>query len=273
VTDPRRDRKAVDQDSLGEGIRLVMSSGAEEHPRSLSIEALQGLKLTPRRQEARRLAAAIREVMAHLASTTAGEHELSVAADGLEDLAARLGSLPAGSAYEGFSEPANAGEAMGVLREAVAAVTDQEIFAFFDHSPLMGLSNPLAPPIVMDYQDDEAGGTQIVARVRFGPAYEGPPGCVHGGFIAASFDEVLGATQSLSGQQGMTAHLEVDYRSPTPLGEELRMRSWLDRTEGRKIWARAELHHQDRLCAEAEALFLAITPGTFAELLVQRDGG
>ncbi len=273
MTDPRRDRKAVDQDSLGEGIRLVMSSGAEEHPRSLSIEALQGLKLTPRRQEARRLAAAIREVMAHLASTTAGEHELSVAADGLEDLAARLGSLPAGSAYEGFSEPANAGEAMGVLREAVAAVTDQEIFAFFDHSPLMGLSNPLAPPIVMDYQDDEAGGTQIVARVRFGPAYEGPPGCVHGGFIAASFDEVLGATQSLSGQQGMTAHLEVDYRSPTPLGEELRMRSWLDRTEGRKIWARAELHHQDRLCAEAVALFLAITPGTFAELLVQRDGG
>jgi hypothetical protein len=46
----------------------------------------------------------------------------------------------------------------------------------------------------------------------------------------------------------------------------------LERTDGRKIWARAELHHEDRLCAEAEALFLAITPGAFAELLVQRDG-
>ena len=39
---------------------------------------------------------------------------------------------------------------------------------------------------------------------RVGPAYEGPPGCVHGGFIAAAFDEVLGSTQSLSGSPGMT---------------------------------------------------------------------
>ena len=32
---------------------------------------------------------------------------------------------------------------------------------------------------------------------RFGAAYEGPPGSVHGGIIAAAFDEVLGMTQSL----------------------------------------------------------------------------
>jgi acyl-coenzyme A thioesterase PaaI-like protein len=267
------ERGPVDHESLDEEIRQVMSGAAGEHPRSLSIEALQHLKLTPRRGEARRLAAALRRVMASLASTTAEEGELSSAADELERVAATLMGLPSGSEYEGFAEPANAGAAMGALRDAVAAITDQEVFAFFDHSPMMGLSNPLAPPIVMDYDDGEAGDTQIVARVTFGPAYEGPPGCVHGGFIAASFDEVLGATQSLSGQQGMTAHLEVDYRSPAPLGEELRMRSRLDRTEGRKIWARAELHHGDTLCAEAEALFLAITPGAFAELLVNRENG
>ena len=34
----------------------------------------------------------------------------------------------------------------------------------------------------------------VVGHVVFGDAYEGPPGCVHGGFIAAAFDEVLGFT-------------------------------------------------------------------------------
>lgn len=247
-------------------------SGTSDHPRSLGIEALQGLQLTARRRQERRLAAAIREVTGLLVSTTADEAELAAAATDFEQFAERLSRLPSGQAYEGFAETANAGGAIGTMREALATVHDPELLAFFDHSPLMGLSNPLSPPIVMDYADDEAGGTQIVARVTFGPAYEGPPGCVHGGFVAAAFDEVLGATQSLSGQQGMTAHLEIDYRSPTPLGEALRMRGWLDRTDGRKIWARAELCHGERLCAEAEALFLAISPDAFAALLVQRDG-
>ena len=108
-------------------------------------------------------------------------------------------------------------------------------------------------------------------RATFGPAYEGPPGCVHGGYVAAIFDELLGATQSLSGTQGMTAHLEVDYRSPTPLGQELVLRGWLDGTEDRKIWARATLHAGDRLCAEAMALFLAFRPGAFEAMLDARD--
>lgn len=242
-----------------------------EHPRSLSIDALQGLKLTPRREQARRLAAAMREVAGLLVSTSADEVQLAVAASEFEAFARELSRLPTGQVYEGFSETANAGEAMGALADAVASVADPEFFAFFDLSPLMGLSNPLSPPIRMDYDVLAGGDTQIVARVRFGPAYEGPPGCVHGGFIAASFDEVLGATQSLSGEQGMTAHLEVDYRSPSPLGEELHMRGWVERTEGRKIWARAELSHGERLCAEARALFIALRPGTFAELLALRD--
>jgi hypothetical protein len=43
--------------------------------------------------------------------------------------------------------------------------------------------------------------------VTFGSAYEGPPGCVHGGYVAAAFDEMLGFVQSLGGNPGMTARL------------------------------------------------------------------
>jgi acyl-coenzyme A thioesterase PaaI-like protein len=204
-----------------------------------------------------------------LVSTTASPEELAAAATQLESIAASLSSLPAGHQYEGFSEAANAGAALRAMAE-LRDEDDPERFGFFDHSPLIGLANPLSPPMEMDY--DPADPSRLRARVTFGPAYEGPPGCVHGGYVAAIFDELLGATQSLSGTQGMTAHLDVDYRSPTPLGEELLLHGWLSETEGRKIWAQATLHVGDRLCAEARALFLAFRPGAFEQLLEARDG-
>ena len=69
---------------------------------------------------------------------------------------------------------------------------------FFDHSPMLGRGQP-------DRAADLAARPRRAhdgrARRRSARAYEGPPGCVHGGFIAAAFDEVLGAVQSLSGSR------------------------------------------------------------------------
>jgi len=136
-----------------------------------------------------------------------------------------------------------------------------------DDSPFIGLANPLSPPVRLDYNDDL---TKVVGEVTFGSAYEGPPGCVHGGYVAAVFDELLGATQSLSGAQGMTAHLDVDYRSPTPLGAQLRLEGWLDRRDGRKIYARGAMYVGDTLTAEAEGLFIAFDHEKFRALLDQQ---
>jgi acyl-coenzyme A thioesterase PaaI-like protein len=114
-------------------------------------------------------------------------------------------------------------------------------------------------------------GDSVVATGTFGAAYEGPPGCVHGGFVAAAFDEVLGATQSMSGFPGMTAHLEVDYRSPTPLHTELRFEGVIERIDGRKIHTRATLYAGDRLCAESYGLFISMNPEKFATLMAERE--
>jgi acyl-coenzyme A thioesterase PaaI-like protein len=252
-------------------------SGGDEAGVSWRIEGLRALELTPRRQEVRRLAAAMRDVIEHLVSTTATEAELTSAADQLEALAAVLRSLPRGQTYEGFSEAANAGEAMQEHRARAAGSAgraptweegDPERFAFFDHSPFIGLANPLSPPMTLDYDGD-----RVVGRVTFGAAYEGPPGCVHGGYVAAVFDELLGAAQSLSGAQGMTAHLGVDYRRPTPLATPLVLEAWLDRREGRKIWIRGTLTADGELKAEAEGLFIAFDPEKFRALLDARDEG
>lgn len=225
------------------------------------IDGLAALELTPRRREVRRLAAAMREVIDHMTSTTAGVDQLSEAADELESLAARLREFPKGLTYRGFAESANAGGQTGDLRPG-----DPEWYGFFDHSPLIGLANPLSPPMVMEH-----AGDRVIGRVTFGSAYEGPPGCVHGGYIAAVFDELLGSAQSLSGTQGMTAHLGVDYRLPTPLGVELLLEGRLDRREGRKIYARGTIHAEGRLTAEAEGLFIAFDTEKFQALLAARN--
>ena len=129
-------------------------------------------------------------------------------------------------------------------------------------SPLIGLANPLAPPLTIGRKDDRhAHATGI-----FGSAYEGPPGSVHGGFVAAAFDEVLGYVQSLSGFPGMTGTLKVIYRSPTPLHTSLLFEAKLERVEGRKIFASARLEAGGVLCAEAEAIFISFREGQMKQL-------
>ncbi len=246
------------------GSSRTSASGETTVDRSLvspRIEGLAGLESTPRRSEERRLAAAIRKVIDLLVMTTASTEELRRAAGEVEDLADLLASFPAGQTYRGFAESAIAGqESGGFTRD------DPEWAAFFDHSPLIGLANPLSPPLRLEYRGDRVHGS-----VNFGAAYEGPPGCVHGGYVAAVFDELLGATQSLSGGQGMTAHLGVDYRRPTPLGVPLELEGWFERSEGRKIFTRAQMRADGELVAEADGLFVAFDPGTFAALLASRD--
>lgn len=208
--------------------------------------------LTPRQREQRRLADRMRTVIDRLVATSAPEEALRYAADSLERLAAEFEQYPQGTTYEGFAEAANAGG-------------DQQ--AFFDHSPLIGLANPLSPPVVIRVEDDHIDG-----RVTFGAAYEGPPGCVHGGYIAAAFDEVLGSAQSLGGRPGMTGTLTIRYRSPTPLQTPLRFEARVTSVDGRKIFTTGRCFADDVLTAEAEGIFISIDRERVEELLALRDG-
>jgi acyl-coenzyme A thioesterase PaaI-like protein len=193
-----------------------------------------------------RLAEAARRVIEELTSSSASSEAFEEARDLVERAADVLAAREHGRDYQG-------GEAS--LAEQIPPAT------FLDFSPLIGPLNPLAPPIVM-----EIGADSVVGTVVFGNAYEGPPGCVHGGFIAASFDEVLGMTQSLGGAPGMTGRLEISYRSPTPLHRPLRFEGRIERVDGRKIHTRATLHHGEALCAEAYGLFISVKPEVFAHL-------
>lgn len=206
--------------------------------------------VSPRRLEMRRLADAARLVIERLAATDAPHEVIERAAEHLEAAADELEGHGVVRSYEGFAESANSGDT----------------HAFFDHSPFIGLANPLAPPLRVEFGED-----RIIARVTFGSAYEGPPGSVHGGYIAAAFDEVLGMAQSLGGTPGMTGTLSVKYRRPTPLHRELRFEGTLDRVDGRKLFTSGQCYDGDALTAEAEGLFIKVDFAKIAAMMAERD--
>ena len=200
--------------------------------------------------EKRRLAFAMRLVIERLVTSNAPEEELRQAADALERYAEQLRNHPKLRYVHGFGESATAGD----------------VGAFFDQSPMIGLANPLAPPIRLA----QTGPRTAQGLVTFGSAYEGPPGSVHGGFVAAAFDEVLGYVQSLGERPGMTGTLTVRYRLPTPLHTELRFEAELVGMEGRKIFTKAHVVGEGRVCAEAEGIFISVARERFAELEAKR---
>ena len=201
-------------------------------------------------EQKRRLASVMRLVIERLVESDAPEEELRRAADGLERYAEALTAHPRLRYAHGYAESANAGD----------------VGAFFDQSPMIGLANPLAPPISIS----KTGERSARGNVRFGSAYEGPPGSVHGGYVAAAFDEVLGFVQSLGGRPGMTGTLTVRYRSPTPLHTELHFDVELSRSEGRKIFTTGQLTADGTLCAEAEGIFVSFHRDRLAGLESQR---
>ena len=122
--------------------------------------------LSPERAASRRLGYAVRRLIDRVVGRDASIEAMDAAAGQANAAAEALEPFRRWGLHEGWAEGANSGDP----------------HAFFDRSPLIGHANPLAAPIAIEIVD----GT-VFGRARFGAAYEGPPGCVHGGFIAASF--------------------------------------------------------------------------------------
>jgi acyl-coenzyme A thioesterase PaaI-like protein len=202
------------------------------------------------RVAARELTGVLRAVIENVVNTKAPAEGLRDAAVELQRVADLLDQHPRGRTYD-FSESSIAGDPG----------------AFFDNSPVAGLANPLAPPLRLRIEDD-----QVIGEVRWGSAYEGAPGCVHGGYVLAGFDEALGLAQDLGGQPGMTGTLTTKFRKPTPLHTDLRFVARIDRIEGRKTFTTGELLDPDgNLLAEADAVFITVDMAKLKKLADDRE--
>jgi acyl-coenzyme A thioesterase PaaI-like protein len=201
----------------------------------------------------RRLAQALRELSAEVVASDAPDEMFLEAAETVEAFTERLGA-----------HPRRIREVASSLEEEIRIEDEGYHYGdLLDFSPLAGTANPLAPPMTVHKEDDAT----LVGRVTFSPAYEGGPGLAHGGYVAAAFDEMLGLTQSLTGDAGMTAKLKVRYRSPCPLQTELRMEGKVHKIDGRKIVARGTMHAGERLVADGEATFIVLESGVYQKKL------
>lgn len=196
-----------------------------------------------------RFAEALRRLTAEIVASDAPDELFADAADAVEAFVRRL-----------EQEPRRVRRVATTLQEEIRTIGKRYHYGDLIHfSPLAGPANPLAPPLTIRKQDAET----LTGRVRFSAAYEGGPGIVHGGYIAAAFDELLGLVQSLTGQAGMTGTLRVRYRSPCPLNTDLHMEGRVKGLEERKITTRGTLRAGDRLVADATATFILLDAERF----------
>ncbi len=116
----------------------------------------------------------------------------------------------------------------------------------------LGMRNPIAPP--MRITSPEEG--RSASAFHLGVAYEGPPGHVHGGWVATILDQVLGVVPAMIGRPGLTAYLNVTYRRPTPLGD-LSAAAWVAERGEWKTLVKGEVYDAEgQVTAEAEGLFV-----------------
>ena len=88
--------------------------------------------------------------------------------------------------------------------------------------------------------------------------HQGAPGLAHGGVISAAVDEGMGYLLWLVQSPAVTAHLEVDFRRPLPVGSRLELVGQVDRTQGRKIFASMQGRLDGEVVVEARALYLKV---------------
>ena len=136
------------------------------------------------------------------------------------------------------------------------------------HEPLMPLAHSAhnrcfgcgqANPTGLQLEFLRAADGAVVSLPVVREAFDGHPGVLHGGIIAAILDEAMSKAVRALGRPSMTRKMEVDYLSPVPSGAPLRIEGRVVRNEGRKFWTEAVI-------ADAEEVLLARSHGLFIEI-------
>ncbi|MDN5798233.1 MAG: PaaI family thioesterase, partial [Intrasporangium sp.] len=129
---------------------------------------------------------------------------------------------------------------------------------YLDRSPVTGALNPIAPPLHFSLGEDGRAAT----TATLGLPYQGPPGRVHGGFVATLLDHLMGcAAASASPAWSYTRTLTVDYDLGVPLFAELVVSGQVERVEGRKLWVTGEITCDGTTLARAHGLWVSPRDG------------
>ena len=109
----------------------------------------------------------------------------------------------------------------------------------------------------------DVDGKLVSGRFLPRKPHQGFPGVARGGIAAAVRDEAMGWAMYAAGAWAMTARMEIRYRRPLPLGEEVKVTAQVVRDRGRRLEAEARIESSaGELLAEATGLFLRMPKET-----------
>jgi uncharacterized protein (TIGR00369 family) len=94
-----------------------------------------------------------------------------------------------------------------------------------------GTQNPHSVGLTWYQMDDGL----IHAEMVFTTAHQGPPAHVHGGASAAVLDEAMGAAVWRAGYSVVAVNLEINYKLPVPLGQNIVIEAQIAEIHPRKI--------------------------------------
>jgi acyl-coenzyme A thioesterase PaaI-like protein len=109
------------------------------------------------------------------------------------------------------------------------------------------------------YNDRNNDPERVIAHVKVPEDYNGYPGVVHGGIVAAMLDETAGRAALLTDNERLlvTLKLETAYRQPTPTNTELTVTGWIVQDRGSRVKVAGEIRLPDgTLTASCSALLV-----------------
>lgn len=121
-----------------------------------------------------------------------------------------------------------------------------------------GGGNPRGMQLTFE-QDDDA--RRIRASIRLGPEYQGGPGFIHGGVIAAVLDEAMSKVSRFGAIRAVTAELTIEYLKPVSVNELLFVEAHETEQKGRVLRRAAEIRSEEGVVlARGRARFIEIGP-------------
>ena len=189
-------------------------------------------------QARQRLASATRALNEKLVSTDITPEFAAALTEKIEDLTAELNQTEQVSGLVDMAKRGERGTIDNVMGELVA---------------MAGRSHPCSPELLWQEEPN-----RIIGTVTFGQAFEGPPGHVHGGWVAGVLDHFMGMTHVHTGHPGMTGGLSVRYLKPTPLNQLIEVSADATELDDKRTEVKAEMRCGETTTATAEAIFVRV---------------
>ena len=189
-------------------------------------------------QARQRLASATRALNEKLVSTDIDPELAAALIEKIEGLAAELSQAQQVTGLVDMAKRGQRGTIDDVMGELVS---------------VGGRSHPCSPELRW-----QEASNRITGTVKFSQAFEGPPGHVHGGWVAGVLDHLMGMTHVRTGHPGMTGGLSVRYLKPTPLNQVIEVSAQATELDDKRTEVKAEMRFGETTTAKAEAIFVRV---------------